>query len=67
MGGLFSSPKAPPPSESAVKAEALRDAEMRKEEFSKAKRSSAGLKRRRGRSMLISGDEKGIGSSSTLG
>jgi hypothetical protein len=67
MGGLFSSPKAPPPSESQVKAEELRDRETRKEEFAKAKRSSSGIRRRRGRSLLISDKETGIGSSSTLG
>lgn len=67
MGGLFKSPKAPAPSESQVKAEEVRDRELRKEEFQKSKRSSAGLKRRRGRSLLISDKETGIGSSGTLG
>jgi hypothetical protein len=60
MGGLFSSPKAPPPSASQVKAEALRDRETRKEEFAKAKRSSSGIRRRRGRSLLFSDKEEGI-------
>lgn len=67
MGNLFGGGSAPAPSESQVKAEAVRDRETRKEEFAKAKRSSSGIKRRRGRSLLISGDEKGIGTSSTLG
>jgi hypothetical protein len=67
MGGLFKSPKAPEPSPSVVAAEARRDKEIRQEEFRKSRRSSAGVKRRRGRSLLISDKETGIGSSDKLG
>ena len=66
MGGLFSSPKAQAPSESQIKAEETRDREVRKEEFAAKKRSSAGRRRRMGRSLLISDDERGI-KSKTLG
>jgi hypothetical protein len=62
----FLSPSAPGPSETQVKAEKVRDRETRKEEFAAKKRQSAGFKRRQGRSLLISGDEKGV-KSPTLG
>jgi hypothetical protein len=67
MGNLFGGGSAPAPSASQVKAEAVRDRETRREEFAKKKRSSSGIRRRRGRSLLISDKETGIGSSSTLG
>jgi len=62
----FLSPSAPGPSESQLKAEAQRDREMRKEEFTAKKRQSAGFRRRMGRSLLISGEETGV-KSKTLG
>ena len=62
----FLSPSAPGPSESQLKAEEQRDRETRKEEFAAKKRQSAGFKRRQGRSLLISGDERGV-KSPTLG
>jgi hypothetical protein len=49
-----------------LKAEEQRDRETRKEEFAAKKRQSAGFKRRQGRSLLISDDERGV-KSPTLG
>jgi len=62
----FLSPDAPQPSESQLKAEALRDRETRKEEFAATKRQSSGFRRRTGRSLLMSGAETGV-KSKTLG
>ena len=63
-------PSAPPPSKpkksvEEVEADDKRDADLRFEKSQEKKMSSAGKRRRRGKSLLISNDEKGL--SDTLG
>lgn len=64
-------PSAPPPaakpkkSVEEVEADDKRDADLRFEKSQEKKMSSAGKRRRRGKSLLISNDEKGL--SDTLG
>jgi len=68
MGGFFSKPKAPKaPAKSVaqVKAEKRQEAEIVKLEKKETAVKESMKRRRRGRSSLISGDERGI--RSTLG
>ena len=62
--GFSSKPSAPPPppkkSEAEVNADANRDRNLRAEQANQRKQQSAGKRRRRGRSLLISNDEKGL-------
>lgn len=61
----FLKPDTPPKSEAEVKHEETVARETRQEEYKAKKRSSAGRRRRMGRSLLISDDERGV--SNTLG
>ena len=65
MGNLFSSPKAPAKSEAQVKAEKNQSAELDRLTKKETAVKESMKRRRRGRSSLISNDERGIGS--TLG
>ena len=61
----FLKPSAPAKSEAEVQQEERVGRETRAEEYAAKKRTSAGLRRRRGRSLLISDDERGV--TKTLG
>ena len=68
--GFTKKKSAPPPpkpvkSEAEVKADANRDRNLRAEQYNERKNQEAGKRRRRGRTLLISNDEKGL--SDTLG
>ena len=69
--GFTSKKSAPPPpaapvkSKAEVDADSNRDRTLRAEQYAEKKRTTAGKRRRRGRSLLISNDEKGL--SDTLG
>jgi hypothetical protein len=58
-------PAAPVKSKAEVDADANRDRSLRKEQYDMKKKQTAGKRRRRGRSLLISNDEQGL--SDTLG
>jgi hypothetical protein len=64
-------PSAPTPAPTPEKSQAEKDADanrdrsLRKEQYDMKKKQTAGKRRRRGRSLLISNDEKGL--SDTLG
>ena len=63
----FRSRKSAPPvkSQAEIDAEARRNRELRAEQYADRKTQTAGRRRRRGRSLLIGGDEQGV--SETLG
>jgi hypothetical protein len=56
---------APKKSQAEIDADANRDRNLRKEQYHQRKNQTAGRRRRRGRSLLINDDEKGV--SDTLG
>jgi hypothetical protein len=60
-----SAPAAPVKSQAEIDADANRDRSLRKEQYDMKKKQTAGRRRRRGRSLLINDDEKGL--SDTLG
>ena len=63
----FKSKKSAPPvkSPAEIKADASRNRALRAEQYADRKTQTAGRRRRRGRSLLIGGDEQGV--SDTLG
>ncbi len=67
--GFSSKKSAPPPppekSQAEKDADANRDRNLRAEQYNERKSQQAGKRRRRGRSLLVSNDEKGL--SDTLG
>tara|TARA_R100000951_G_scaffold5890_1_gene6267 strand:+ start:2013 stop:2324 length:312 start_codon:yes stop_codon:yes gene_type:complete len=67
--GFSSKKSAPPPppekSQAEKDADANRDRNLRAEQYNERKNQQAGKRRRRGRSLLVSNDEKGL--SDTLG
>ena len=60
-----SAPAAPVKSPAEIKADASRNRALRAEQYADRKTQTAGKRRRRGRSLLIGGDEQGV--SDTLG
>mgnify|MGYP003968887089 CR=1 FL=1 len=68
MGFLRPKTPAPPPkSETTKEYEATRDREYRKEKVEEKKRTSAGIRRRRGRTLLTYRGDTGLKDDETLG